>query len=65
MSELYGVQKEKLKLSKREYVALRQLAFLSRNMFNVGLYNVRQHFFSTKKFLNYKDNYNIAKKNEN
>lgn len=62
----YGVQKEVLKLKlKQEYLALRKLCHLSKNMYNVGLYSVRQHFFKTKKYLNYKKNYHQCKINEN
>jgi len=35
------------------------------NLYNVGLYNIRQHFFSEKKFLNYENNYHVCKDNEN
>ena len=59
----FGVQKEVLKLqSKQEYLALRRLCHLSKNMYNVGLYSVRQHFFKSKKYLNYKKNYHLCKK---
>ncbi|WP_180955633.1 MULTISPECIES: hypothetical protein [Bacillus] len=52
--KMYGVQKVHLKnLTKKEFLALRQLCRLSKNMYNVGLYNVRQHFFETKEFLTY------------
>ena len=29
------------------------LCFLSKNLYNAGLYMIRQHFFKTKKMLNY------------
>ena len=62
----YGVQKGILKLrSKQEYLALRRLSHLSKNMYNVGLYSVRQHFFETKQYLNYAKNYHLCKTNEN
>ncbi|WP_438315556.1 RNA-guided endonuclease InsQ/TnpB family protein [Sporosarcina sp. FA9] len=62
----FGVQKGILKLgSKQEYLALRKLSHLSKNMYNVGLYSVRQHFFETKKYLNYNKNYHLCKTNEN
>lgn len=62
----YGVQKEKLsKLSNTEFVALRNLFRLSKNMFNVGLYAVRQHFFEKNEYLKYKENYHVCKSNEN
>lgn len=34
-------------------------------LYNVGLYEVRQHFFNTKKYLSYNELYHIAKSNEN
>ena len=41
------------------------MCFLAKNMYNVGLYNVRQYFFNEKKYLNYDFNYHISKVNEN
>lgn len=65
-TKMYGVQKGILKLrSKQEYLALRRLSHLSKNMYNVGLYSVRQHYFETKKYLNYNKNYHLCKTNEN
>ena len=47
---LFGVQKQQLKhLSKNEYKALRELCFLSKNIYNVALYNIRQYYFTEKK----------------
>ena len=63
---LFGVQKQQLKhLSSDEYKALKELCFLSKNIYNVALYNVRQYFFAEKKFLNYESNYHLCKANEN
>lgn len=63
---LYGTQKQQLnKLTKKEYKALKQMCFLAKNIYNVGLYNVRQHFFNEKKYLNYASNYHLSKENEN
>lgn len=63
---LFGVQKQQLKhLTKKEYVALKELCFLSKNMYNVALYSIRQYYFTEKKFLNYEKNYHICKENEN
>lgn len=62
----YGVQKQQLnKLSKQEFLALRNLSYLTRNIYNVALYSVRQHYFKTKEFLTYYKNYYIVKTNEN
>ncbi|MCB2357850.1 hypothetical protein [Clostridium estertheticum] len=63
---LYGVQKQQLKdLSAKEYKALKELCFLSKNMYNVALYNIRQHYFTQNKFLSYIKNYHVCKTNEN
>ncbi len=65
-NDMFGVQKQQLKkLTSKEYEALRMLCHLSKNMYNVGLFNVRQHFFDTQKYLSYANNYNISKTNEN
>ena len=63
---LFGIQKQQLKhLSADEYKALRELSFLSKNMYNVALYNVRQYYFSERKYLSYESNYKLCKNNEN
>lgn len=63
---LFGVQRQQLKhLSKKEYLALRTLCQLSKNMYNVALYNIRQYYFTEKKFLSYESNYHLCKTNEN
>ncbi|HEY5560671.1 MAG TPA: transposase [Clostridiaceae bacterium] len=63
---LFGVQKQQLKhLSSDEYKALKELCFLSKNIYNVALYNVRQCFFAEKRFLTYESNYHLCKSNEN
>jgi len=38
---------------------------LSKNLYNVGLYSVRQFFFAEKAFLRYESNYHQCKTNEN
>lgn len=63
---MYLTQTQQLKrLSKIEYKALKELMFYSKNIYNVALYNVRQEFFETKKFLSYNDNCKLVKDNEN
>ena len=52
-------------LSKREYLLLRMMCLFSNNLYNVALYNVRQHYFAEKKYLDYNSNYRITKENEN
>lgn len=58
-------QTNRLKLSPPEADILKQLCHLSKNMFNVGLYNVRQYFFQERRYLRYEGNYHHAKENEN
>ena len=63
---LFGIQKQQLKhLTKKEYIALKELCFLSKNMYNIALYSIRQYYFTEKKFLNYVKNYHLCKDNEN
>jgi putative transposase len=63
---LYGTQKQQLKnLTKKQYVALRKMSHLAKNLYNVALYNIRQHYFKTKEYLTYESNYHLCKTNEN
>ncbi|MDJ0713695.1 MAG: transposase [Prochloraceae cyanobacterium] len=55
----------RLKLNRDENDALKALCRLSKNLFNVGLYNVRQYFFAERKFLRYESSYHYSKSNEN
>ena len=54
-----------LKLNKPEKEILVNLCHLCKNLFNVGLYTVRQYFFQEQKYLSYESNYHLCKKNEN
>jgi IS605 OrfB family transposase len=63
---MYQTQKNQIRgLSKGEFTALRELCRLSKNMFNVGLYETRQHFFAERQHLRYESIYHRAKENEN
>lgn len=63
---MYATQKNQIRgLSKREYDALRLLCRLSKNLYNVGLYNVRQYYFAKRRYLRYESNYHHCKENEN
>ena len=52
-------------LSRIQYEALREMCRYSNNLYNVALYNIRQYFFNSKKFLTYENNYHECKANEN
>lgn len=58
-------QTVRLKLNSSEKDILTNLCHLSKNLFNVGLYTVRQYFFESQKYLSYESNYHLCKENEN
>jgi putative transposase len=58
-------QTVRLKLKNSEKDILTNLCHLSKNLFNVGLYTVRQYFFQERKYLSYESNYHLCKENEN
>jgi IS605 OrfB family transposase len=62
---MFLTQTNRLRVNNQESEALKQLCRLSKNMFNVGLYNVRQYFFQEHKYLRYEGNYHHSKENEN
>ncbi|WP_374823896.1 RNA-guided endonuclease InsQ/TnpB family protein [Aerosakkonema sp. BLCC-F183] len=63
---VYLTQKNQVReLNKSEFLALRELCRLSKNLYNVGLYTVRQYFFGERKHLRYESNYHQCKVNEN
>ncbi len=64
--KLFGTQKQQLEnLTKQEYLALRMMSHLAKNMYNIGLYNVRQYYFENREYLSYESNYPLCKTNEN
>lgn len=62
---MYATQKNRLKPSKKQYKLLLQLCKLSKNLYNVTLYETRQFFFKNNTFLAYPKAYHIVKENEN
>ena len=63
---MYLTQKNQIKgLTKKEYSTLRELCRLSKNLYNVGLYSVRQFYFDNQDYLRYESNYHACKSNEN
>ena len=63
---MYATQKNQLRrLSHQEFNALTALCRLSKNLFNVALYESRQYFFNERKRLSYESNYYLCKSNEN
>lgn len=52
-------------LTVEQFEILRYQCRLAKNMYNVGLYTVRQFFFAENRFLAYESNYHHCKENEN
>ncbi|MEE0930530.1 MAG: transposase [Acutalibacteraceae bacterium] len=63
---MYLTIKQQLKhLSKTEYQILRELCHIAKNLTNQAIYNVRQQYFTDKKYLSYNKNYHLLKTSEN
>ena len=63
---MYLTQSNQIRnLSKQQYEILKEMCWISKNLYNVALYNIRQYYFSEKKFLKYESNYHECKNNEN
>ncbi len=63
---MYLTQSNQIKgLDKNEYEALREMCRYAKNLYNVGLYSIRQYFFAQGRFLRYESNYQAVKDNEN
>ena len=52
-------------LSASEYILLRTLCKLSKNVYNESVYNIRQHYFQQGEYLRYDANYHLMKTSEN
>ena len=61
---MYLTEKHIIKRSHPFYNECDRLCFQSKNIYNQGLYNVRQHYFNTKTYLNYYGNYDLTKTQE-
>ena len=63
---MYLTVKQRLKhLTTEEYASLRFLCRTAKNLAKQGIYNVRQHYFQERKYLNYEKNYVLLKGSEN
>lgn len=61
---MYLVERHIIKKTHSYYDECDNLCFQSKNIYNQGLYNVRQYFFEKKKYLNYVNNYKITKEQD-
>lgn len=55
------VERHIIKQSNQFFKKCDELSFKSKNLYNCCLYSIRQHYFNTKKYLNYNDNYHLIK----
>ncbi|ACV64114.1 transposase, IS605 OrfB family [Desulfofarcimen acetoxidans DSM 771] len=63
---MFATQKNRIKhLTKEQYALLQNLCRYAKNLYNVALYNIRQHYFVTGKLLSYAKNCALCKTNEN
>lgn len=63
---LYLTIKQQVKqLSKEDYKNLKSLAHYAKNLANEAIYNVRQYYFTEKKYLTYEKNYVLLKESNN
>lgn len=63
---MYLTIKQQVKnLSKEDYLSLKELSHIAKNLYNVATYNVRQYYFQEKEYLKYEQNNVLCKENEN
>lgn len=63
---MYLTVKQQVKhLSKEEYLTIRELCHIAKNLANEAIYNIRQYFFIEGKYLSYEKNYALLKSSEN
>lgn len=55
------IERHIIKPNHKFYNECDNLTFLSKNLYNVGLYNIRNYYFENKKYLSYVDNYHLLK----
>lgn len=61
---MYLIEKHIINTKHSFYNECDRICFQSKNIYNQALYNVRQHFFQTKQYLNYYSNYHVTKEQE-
>ena len=63
---MYLTVKQVLKhLSKEEYLSLKELSHIAKNLSNEAIFNVRQYYFNEGEYLNYEKNYALLKDSDN
>ena len=63
---MYLTIKQQVKhLSKEDYLTIKELCHIAKNLTNEAIYNVRQYYFTEGKFLKYEKNYTLLKNSPN
>lgn len=63
---MYLTVKQQLKhLTKDNYLNLKELCYISKNLTNECIYNIRQYYFNEGEYLCYEKNYHLLKNSEN
>ena len=52
-------------LTSKQYEMLREMCYLSKNVYNESVYNIRQHYFQQGEYLRYEANYHLMKNSNN
>ena len=63
---MYLTVKQQVKhLSKKEYLDIKELCHVAKNLTNEAIYNIRQHYFVNNGYLSYEKNYKLLKSSDN
>ena len=59
---MYLTVKQQVKhLSKKEYLDIKELCHVAKNLTNEAIYNIRQYYFNNNEYLSYEKNYKLLK----
>ena len=65
-NRMYLTVKQQVKhLSKEDYLSIKKLCHIAKNLTNEAIYNVRQYYFTEGEFLKYEKNYTLLKNSLN
>ena len=63
---MYLTIKQQLKhLTKDNYLNLKELCYIAKNLTNESIYNVRQYYLNEREYLCYEKNYHLLKNSDN
>lgn len=63
---MYLTVKQQVKhLSKKEYLDIKELCHVAKNLTNETIYNIRQYYFINNEYLSYEKNYKLLKSSDN